>query len=346
MNKMQMADPATLSRAIGCMLGGAAGDALGGLGQITSATQMSLFTAEGLLRGQVRFQTKGIGPIYSLMVGHSYLRWLQTQFPEEVVDVHKDGWLYSVPGVHTNRTPDRVSLRAITSLREFGDNHQMNIALAQDQSRGCGGVMRVAPVGLMASNTHSIERMEVAEWLFKLGCEIAQITHGHPEDHLSAGCFALIIAFLRQGCDLPEAVKISIETLRRQPGSATTVSLLRKALRIHAERSFDRESIETRLGGGSSGHEALSLAILIALSAASFDEGIQMAVNQSGDAYCIGSITGNLLGGFMGHTAISFPYWVEGSELRDAIEQVAKDLVSYPWWDFEQEEVWARYPGY
>jgi ADP-ribosylglycohydrolase len=138
------------------MLGGAAGDALGGLGQITSATQMSLFTAEGLLRGQVRFWTKGIGPIYSLMVGHSYLRWVQTQIPDIDVDVHKDGWLYKVPGLHANRTPDRVSIMALKSLRELGQNQDMTFVQAKNNSRGCGGVIRIATVGLATSKPVSL----------------------------------------------------------------------------------------------------------------------------------------------------------------------------------------------
>lgn len=149
-----------------------------------------------------------------------------------------------------------------------------------------------------------------------------------------------------QGCDLPNAAKSCIQILRTQPGSATTVSLLRKALRIHADKSFTPESGESRLGGGSYAHEALALAVLFALSANSFDEGIQMAGNHLGDAYSVGSITGNILGTMMGHAAIRFPYWLEGPELLNAIEQVAIDLVSYPWWDIQSEEVCVRYPGY
>jgi len=93
-------------RFTGCLLGGAVGDALGapvefmkrteilrrfgpngitayvpaygGLGTITDDTQMTLFTAEGLLRGWVRGCFKGI-TTYPGMTAHAYLRWLQTQ---------------------------------------------------------------------------------------------------------------------------------------------------------------------------------------------------------------------------------------------------------------------------
>ena len=55
----------------------------------------------------------------------------------------------------------------------------------RNDSKGCGGVMRVAPVGLYEQNP---------ERAFDLACEIAAITHGHPTGCLAAGCLAAIIA--------------------------------------------------------------------------------------------------------------------------------------------------------
>ena len=94
------------NRIRGCLLGGAIGDALGapvefmsaaqirrrfgpdGIGDyaeaygrrgaITDDTQMTLFTAEGLLRAFVRDTLKGLASFPSV-VSHAYLRWLRTQ---------------------------------------------------------------------------------------------------------------------------------------------------------------------------------------------------------------------------------------------------------------------------
>lgn len=91
----------------GCLLGGAVGDALGapvefmtiseirrrygaagitgyveyvsGDGEFTDDTQMTLFTAEALLRARHRAQLKGIGGALSEIAHQSYLRWLSTQ---------------------------------------------------------------------------------------------------------------------------------------------------------------------------------------------------------------------------------------------------------------------------
>lgn len=90
----------------GCLLGGAIGDALGGpveflsyneilneygkdgiqdlvcseseKAEITDDTQMTLFTAEGILRSETRGREKGICHVPSV-VYNAYLRWLSTQ---------------------------------------------------------------------------------------------------------------------------------------------------------------------------------------------------------------------------------------------------------------------------
>src|SRR5690606_25084851 len=102
-------------RFLGCLLGGAVGDALGapvefmrraeilrrfgpdgitgyapaygGLGKITDDTQMTLFTAEGLIRGWVRGCFKG-STTYTGVTAQDYLRWLQTQGERPTCDIN------------------------------------------------------------------------------------------------------------------------------------------------------------------------------------------------------------------------------------------------------------------
>lgn len=49
-----------------------------GFGEFTDDTQMTLFTAEGLLRARHRAMLKGIGGAINSIGHHSYLRWLHT----------------------------------------------------------------------------------------------------------------------------------------------------------------------------------------------------------------------------------------------------------------------------
>ena len=131
------------SRFRGCLLGGAVGDALGApvefltsariadhfgphgirdfvpaygrAGAITDDTQMTLFTAEGLLRAQVRYANKGICHPPSI-VHHAYLRWLKTQNeePERIgFEIGMDGWLVGLHPLWSRRAPGDTCISAL-----------------------------------------------------------------------------------------------------------------------------------------------------------------------------------------------------------------------------------------
>jgi hypothetical protein len=67
---------------------------------ITDDTQMTLFTAEGLLRSWVRACLRGIIS-YPGVTAHAYLRWLQTQGERCAADLSyghdEPGWLLQQP---------------------------------------------------------------------------------------------------------------------------------------------------------------------------------------------------------------------------------------------------------
>jgi len=94
--------------------------------------------------------------------------------------------------------------------------------------------------------------------------------------------------------------------------------------------------------------EALAIGLYAALVAESFEHGVLLAVNHSGDSDSTGAIAGNLLGVALGELAIPRT-WLARLELRDVVEQVADDLHrhygtgSLPC-DGGQCGSWARYP--
>ena len=65
---------------------------------------------------------------------------------------------------------------------------------ASNNSKGAGGIMRVAPVAMMF-----YEQPQAAEMVFQLGKETAWITHGHPSGYFSAAAFAVILHALLCG---------------------------------------------------------------------------------------------------------------------------------------------------
>ena len=356
-------------RIAGCLLGGAVGDALGApiefmrlseirerfgpegltdyapaygkLGAITDDTQMTLFTAEGLLRAVCRGALKGIcdGPT---VVYFAYLRWLKTQgYDSKAEGFHfatKDlptgepsgarpnGWLLYVKELHARRGPGNTCLGALKSGM-FGRVEEEPI----NDSKGCGGVMRAAPAGIVGE---SVERA------FELGCQTSAITHGHPTGWLAGGALAAIVYALLGGRSLRDAVTEAMRILETDPRSRECRDALAAAVELAGKGRPTAEKVTT-LGEGWIAEEALAIGVYAALAGRTFREGALLAVNHSGDSDSTGSIAGNILGAALGRAAIPSP-WLDRLELKDVIEQVAADLVT----GFEEtDEWWRRYPG-
>jgi ADP-ribosylglycohydrolase len=336
----------------GCLLGGAVGDALGApiefmrldeirrrfgpagvaelepaygrRGAITDDTQMTLFTAEALLRALHRFADRGLVSLTGVARG-SYLRWLATQ-GEPAQTFGDDGWLLGVRELYARRGPGNTCL---TALREGGRGTRER---PLNDSKGCGGVMRVAPVGLA--------RFEDP---FAIASELAAITHGHPTGQLAAGYLAQVVADVVGGAELRDAAYGAIGRLVKEPGHEETVDAVEAALGLAARGAPSPAAVES-LGEGWIAEEALAIGLYCALVARDFEHGVLLAVNHGGDSDSTGSIAGNLLGLLAGEQGIP-PQWLERLELRDVIATVADDL----WAHFGVEDRGgcgseARYP--
>ena len=73
--------------------------------------------------------------------------------------------------------------------------------------------MRVAPVGLFAWR---LSAEFSPEDTFRLGAELAALTHGHPTGALTAGAFAVLLLALTDGATLRDALTTAKEILRQQ----------------------------------------------------------------------------------------------------------------------------------
>lgn len=357
-------------RFLGCLLGGAVGDALGApvefmtrteirrqfgpggitrfapaygrLGAITDDTQMTLFTAEGLLRSGVRHGFQGIRSDREVMA-HAYLRWLRTQgetTPAFLPD-SEPGWLIAQEALHHQRGPGTTCLSALRAMPSLG-------VPAINDSKGCGGVMRAAPAGLFAWHFGG---PKAAPEAFDLGRELAALTHGHPTGALTAGVLAVLILALADGASLPEGLTTAKACLCRKRHHEETLAALVDAETL-AATAVPPEAAIARLGEGWVAEEALAIAVYCALAAKCFEQGVVWAVNHDGDSDSTGAIAGNLLGTQYGVGAIP-KAWLEPLELRDVITEIALDLQDFPQWALGEcsgnqgrnETVWRKYPG-
>jgi ADP-ribosyl-[dinitrogen reductase] hydrolase len=341
-------------RAAGCLLAGAAGDALGapvefidrlailerfgpagirdyaaaygGIGKITDDTQMTLFTAEGCLRARHYAVRHGADNSMKI-IRRAYLRWLSTQIcGTPVKPGSTDSWLLQQPALFARRSPGNTCLSALS--RKDGE---------RNDSKGCGGIMRVAPCGIL----HVNEPLQA----FNLGSQAAKLTHGYPTGYLSAGVFAAVIAGLVAGKQLGPAVNNARKILMGFPDHEETLQAMDTAIRMVAHGETPDRAIPV-LGEGWVAEEALGISLYCALTAENLEEGVIMAINITGDSDSTGAITGNLLGAL--HGALAIPQrWLDELELRDVIASVASDLVGIPESDKHPgDEGWlVRYPA-
>jgi len=355
-----------ISRVRGCLFGGAVGDALGApvefmsledirrafgsggitefapaygrLGAVTDDTQMTLFTAEGLVRAQVRYDGRGIchppGVIH-----HALLRWLHTQgerSPAMPTSDEKwpDGWLITRKELFSRRAPGMTCLSALKAAKRFGDE-------PLNDSKGCGAIMRIAPIGLFVHIDALSEG--TAPLAFKMGCDSAKSTHGHVTSTLSSGFFSLVIAYLLRGASLSDAISVSKPWVEIDAGSSEALAAIQSAVALaSSEAPSSPETVEL-LGGGWVAEEALAISLFCALRAESFEHGVRLAVNHGGDSDSTGSLTGQLLGTLWGIECIP-QRWVDQVELRDIVDELAHDLVEVTQGD--SDRYWDRYPGW
>jgi ADP-ribosylglycohydrolase len=345
----------------GCLLGGAVGDALGApvefaslrdirhqygqkglcdmvpaygrVGAITDDTQMTLWTVEGLLRGECRGRTRGILHMPSIM-HRAYLRWLHTQGMSsrdqaftDALSAESRGWLIGVGDLHSCRAPGNTCLSALASAG------MASIGQPKNNSKGCGGVMRVAPVGLYETNP---------EKAFDLACDVAALTHGHPTGYLASGCLAAIIANIMNGQGLLEAVRHAMGILANQDHHEETTQCLHRALSLLDEGGSPCPETIQQIGQGWIAEEALAISVYCALALPGhFRAAILLAVNHGGDSDSTGAITGNILGTLLGTSSIP-KAWLDQLELRDETEILASDLHTR----YRDDDEWrSKYPG-
>ena len=357
----------------GCLVGGAIGDALGYFVEFLSSdeifekygedglvdfsqeerdvhisddTQMTLFTANGLLYYFYTGEADGRTP--QQCIYQAYLDWLESQ-KETEESSPRVSWLLNVDAIRCRRAPGNTCLSALEKGQAGTVGEPVN------NSKGCGGVMRVAPVGLYADNPGLAVH---------LAADAAAMTHGHPLGYIPAAAYAYIInRIIYTDDDLPEIITAMVEMLASVYGNhretARLIELIARAVDLaaegglpdayegsdhHAENDPDpvvlappvkkyssldmkAESLRLeKLGGGWVAEETLAIALYCCLRFGDdFETAVKVAANHSGDSDSTASLTGAILGAAMGNSNMPTKY-VMLLEMYDIISEVAKDL--------------------
>ena len=294
---------------------------------ISDDTQMTLFTACGLLNAKAQ----GKAPKYAIC--EAYLEWYYTQIGKRF-GRHKDCWIGELPELNNRRAPGNTCITALQDILRGKDPY--------NNSKGCGGIMRTAPVALYGAVWRDAPEGEPLEGRISnikdvdmLAADAAEITHQHPLGWLSSALEAHVIyrilqkdsptvddfkAYLSEGYDM---------LLSLYPNEGAGITQLRaltdKALGLVGSPASDVDNIEA-IGEGWVAEETLAIAVYCAVKYFdNFEKAIIASVNHKGDSDSTGAVTGNILGAVVGYDAIPELFKTD-LELHNVILHVADDL--------------------
>ena len=351
----------------GCLLGGAIGDAFGfpveffddceifkrygengitklqlynGVAHISDDTQMTLFTADGLLTAAKRFQNPTADD-YVRCVYESYLDWLHTQgYAEEKQTDRAHSALLKVKELHCQRAPGRTCLLSLASGNCGTLTYKLN------DSKGCGGLMRVAPVALYLSQRQDVSPKDVV----MIGARTAAITHSHELGYIPAAYLTAFLFYILRGESLSAAYLLAKQRMENwfadKKGTKICLDLVKKARDLAMyEPDEDEESmgeiddleVIRSLGQGWVAEETLAIAIYCAFKYQNdFEKAMIAAANHSGDSDSTASVTGSILGAYWGLSRLP-KHMVEPIELKGLMIELAKKMHLHKF-DYETEE--------
>ncbi len=283
---------------------------------ISDDTQMTLFTANGLLNARQRKVN------YKYCICRAYIEWYLTQ-TGKWSNKYNDCWVARVPELNKRRAPGNTCMSSLDAI--FRGKEPIN------NSKGCGGVMRIAPIPLYASvgGRMSIEESDL------LAAEAAEITHQHPLGYISAALMSHVIYRLALDIEpTQESMKgyimEGVAAIRKQYHTyhndvERMAELTERAISLPDNGKTDLENIG-HLGEGWTGEETLAIALYCTLKHFdSFDDAMTASVNHGGDSDSTGAVTGNILGAAIGYEAIPQCY-KDDLEMHDLILHMADDL--------------------
>lgn len=263
---------------------------------VSDDTQMTLFTLEAVLECNANDTVDVIAE----RIRQAYLDWFETQ---KVNPSEGTGKIWQYKELQVPRAPGHTCMK---SMQEGGTG---TLKSRINNSKGCGTVMRIAPIGL------------VGKWDYKKTFEIAMrasaITHGHDTGILSGAVLAVIFRYLIDGVDFDTALVKAKKLLMKHDGHEETFEKINQAIAL-AGINTDAHSSIKQIGEGWIAEEALAIGIYSALKADNFKDCIRMAANHSGDSDSTAAIAGNLWGAVYGTDGIP-KEWVDAIDVLPAI---------------------------
>lgn len=332
----------------GSLIGGAIGDALGyavefsslntihkkygvngisdydlnldGIAEFSDDTQMSLFTAQGMLSAMMA-RVKSEEDMIAYLTT-AYIYWYDTQIPPPIP--RANSWLSNYIELWNQRAPENTCMEAMAAI--WDDEEVYN------NSKGCGGVIRVAPIGVFSAAHPELLDLEHTGYL---AGQAAYITHKHPLSTYSSMALAMIVADCIAHDEVNQdkfrfivinrVFKLLNLHFKEEKGFSELQALIQKSLELAVSDKTDTNAIR-ELGKGWMAEETLAIAVFSVMRYIDdFEKCIRCAVNHDGDSDSTGAVAGNIIGAILGYQAIPEKY-LTNLEFHRVLLSVADDL--------------------
>lgn len=328
----------------GCLLGMAIGDAMGssvdkkswpeicdaygpngllgfdltsGGAEITSYTQLALFTANALLLGITRGNTEQFSR-YLVLAAREWYKSQQFRSLSEKTRC----WVAQVPSLRRRLCMDTQMLDALS--RELLGTPEKPVFRSYSPS----SLTAALGIGLCWDPRRMTENQ-----LMRLGTEAVAFTHGRPEVCISGGYLSLVMARLLQE---PEKKLTALFEECLEPVTAKYAeswpaetqafdALIRKALNLTRDPDMSPLAAMTVLQCTTAAECVAGAVYTACIHPANFDEAMIVSVNHSGRSCAVGALVGALLGARLG--AESLPeFYLESLECAPYLRELAQDL--------------------
>ena len=329
----------------GCLLGLAAGDAMGGpvdagkwreiredygpnglLGydlvngyaEVTAHTQLCAFTCNGLLLGLTRSQLQGRAAPFVRYIALSHKEWASAQRRHSTLQ-RTYCWVYWVDELRRRRCADGRMLDTLAEDRIGSPEEPVN------NLDGPGSLAAAVAVGLFA-RAHRLD----PDWRDRLGAEAVALTCGHPSAYVSGAVIAHLVGAVLEEPEKPLEHQITeaLDAAQRLFGAAAHQVKLALGYAISlARQGGSRQAVMESLVCGNA-VQVLAAAVYTLLTCGDdFDAAMVTAVNHSGRSCAVAALVGAVLGARMGVEGLP-EFYLDGLEIGGVLRELAEDLAT------------------
>lgn len=333
----------------GCLLGLAAGDAMGhsvdewtldeihktfgpeglmgydcmnGYATVTAHTQIAAYVANGLLLGLTRGQMRGQMAPYVRYISVAETEWARQQSYVQEPKKAFFCWVGADEIISARRTRDNLMIDTLLQNR-IGTMEE-----PRNKRDSASALMAAIPIG-MFYEPGRIEREEMV----RLGAEAVALTHGNSTAYLSGAALSYIISrvVLDEAKNIKGLIRETMEVLQNQFGHDYSHSVgelcqaLQKALALSSADELKETEAMEQLGCDNAGEVLAGALYCCAVHPGNIDAAMTAAVNHSGRSAAVGAVTGAILGAMLGDGVLR-DFFLRELEPIKCLEVLATDL--------------------